>query len=184
LGGRRRDEMFPLEFDLPGDETIGPGGLASAIRGATVVRSSVAATARRAPSAWFIQLTNPMSILLAALGDPSRRSRVRIVRTSGRDPATRFIRPRRREVVDRLRLCGSEPSGLVLSLGVPRARLAPLSFRRPRFGERRRFLSSVDATNAGIRRTTVALFGTRTRSSKRDSSSAVEGGLVPTNWPP
>ena len=69
LAGRASDETFPLEFDLPGDETLGPGGLAAAMRGAAAVRTLCEAAARHAPQAWFVQLTNPMSILLATLGD-------------------------------------------------------------------------------------------------------------------
>lgn len=65
--GRSHDERFPLPFGLPGDETIGPGGLASAIRSVPVVLESARQAAQVAPGAWFINLTNPMGILLAAL---------------------------------------------------------------------------------------------------------------------
>jgi 6-phospho-beta-glucosidase len=67
--GRSHDEVFPLAFDLPGDETIGPGGLAAAIRGAPLVRALAEASLRVAPRAWFLQLANPMSVLLAVLRD-------------------------------------------------------------------------------------------------------------------
>jgi 6-phospho-beta-glucosidase len=65
--GRSHDERFPLDFGLPGDETIGPGGLASAVRGVPVVLEAAREAARVAPGAWFINLTNPMGILIAAL---------------------------------------------------------------------------------------------------------------------
>lgn len=65
--GRSHDERFPLSFGLPGDETIGPGGLASAVRGVPVVLEAARRAARVAPGAWFINMTNPVGILLAAL---------------------------------------------------------------------------------------------------------------------
>jgi 6-phospho-beta-glucosidase len=69
FAGRTHDETFPLAFDLPGDETIGPGGLASAVRGAPLVRALAETSLRIAPRAWFLQMSNPMSILLATLSD-------------------------------------------------------------------------------------------------------------------
>jgi len=66
--GRIHDEVFPLRFGFPGDETVGPGGLASAVRGLPVVLEAAAAVQDVAPDAWFVNLTNPMGILLAGLG--------------------------------------------------------------------------------------------------------------------
>ncbi|MFH1999824.1 MAG: hypothetical protein ABIK28_09090 [Planctomycetota bacterium] len=65
--GRTRDERFPLAFGLPGDETIGPGGLASAIRAVPIVLAAAERVAEVAPGAWFINMGNPMGILLAGL---------------------------------------------------------------------------------------------------------------------
>jgi 6-phospho-beta-glucosidase len=68
FAGRLHDESFPLEFGLPGDETIGPGGLASALRAVPVVLDAAERVRRTAPGAVFINMSNPMGILLAALG--------------------------------------------------------------------------------------------------------------------
>ena len=66
--GRVRDEVFPLAYDLPGDESIGPGGLASAVRSLPVVLHAAKEVLAVAPGAWFLNMTNPMNILLAGLG--------------------------------------------------------------------------------------------------------------------
>jgi 6-phospho-beta-glucosidase len=65
--GRSHDERFPLAAGLPGDETIGPGGLASALRTVPVVVAAAREVAAVAPGCRFVNLTNPMGILLAAL---------------------------------------------------------------------------------------------------------------------
>lgn len=65
--GRSHDDTFPLAFGLPGDETIGPGGLASAVRSVPVVLAAAREAAAAAPGAWFVNMTNPLGILLAAL---------------------------------------------------------------------------------------------------------------------
>lgn len=65
--GRSRDERFPLAFGLPGDETIGPGGLCSAIRSVNVVLDAARKAAEVAPGVRFINMGNPMGILLAGL---------------------------------------------------------------------------------------------------------------------
>ena len=68
--GRAHDDTFPLEFGIPGDETIGPGGLASAVRSVPVVLAAAReAAAAAAPGAWFLNMTNPLGILLSALGE-------------------------------------------------------------------------------------------------------------------
>lgn len=72
LQGRQGDEVFPLEYGLPGDETLGPGGLASALRGLPRVRALAQAVLEHAPEAWFVQMSNPMGILLAGLRDLTR----------------------------------------------------------------------------------------------------------------
>ncbi len=65
--GRAHDDLFSLAFGIPGDETIGPGGLASAVRGVPVVLEAAKEAARVSPEAWFINMSNPMGILLLAL---------------------------------------------------------------------------------------------------------------------
>ncbi len=67
--GRTHDERFPLAHGLPGDETIGPGGVASALRTLPVVLRAAHVCASAAPGCWFVNLSNPMGIVLAALAD-------------------------------------------------------------------------------------------------------------------
>lgn len=70
IGGfaaRSRDERLPLEFGYPGDETIGPGGLASAWRSLPPILWLARQVERVAPEAWLVQVSNPMSMLLAGL---------------------------------------------------------------------------------------------------------------------
>lgn len=65
--GRSHDELFPVRFGIPGDETIGPGGLASALRSVPVVLDAARQAAEAAPGAWFVNMGNPMGIVLAGL---------------------------------------------------------------------------------------------------------------------
>ena len=65
--GRSHDETFPLPHGYPGDETLGPGGLAAALRSVTPTLELWRAVADHAPGAWFVNMANPMSILLDAL---------------------------------------------------------------------------------------------------------------------
>jgi 6-phospho-beta-glucosidase len=65
--GRHYDETFPLAFGYPGDESIGPGGLSAALRGIPVVMAMAREVVRAAPAAWFINMANPMTMLIAAL---------------------------------------------------------------------------------------------------------------------
>jgi 6-phospho-beta-glucosidase len=65
--GRSHDERFPLRYDLPGDESIGPAGLASAIRSLPFVLQAVRRAERVSPQATWINMSNPMGILVAGL---------------------------------------------------------------------------------------------------------------------
>ena len=69
LEGRIVDEAVPLELGVLGQETVGPGGVAFALRTVPeVVR--IAATVRdRAPAAWFVNLTNPVGVVTEAARD-------------------------------------------------------------------------------------------------------------------
>lgn len=49
---RAFDETFPREFGIPGDETLGPGGFANALRTVPVAAGLGAAIERHAPNAW------------------------------------------------------------------------------------------------------------------------------------
>jgi 6-phospho-beta-glucosidase len=76
LAARAFDESFPHQFDIPGEETVGPGGFANALRTAPVCLGYAREIERRAPDAWFVNLTNPASIVQAVL---SRASKLRVV---------------------------------------------------------------------------------------------------------
>jgi len=67
FAGRDHDDTFPNVFDIPGDETIGPGGLASAVRSVSVVMKYVEEAVAASPDSWVINMSNPMGIVLLAL---------------------------------------------------------------------------------------------------------------------
>ena len=67
LGARVFDESFPQPHGCPGEETMGPGGLANALRTVPVVRDTWTTVMEVAPSALHINLTNPSGIVVAAL---------------------------------------------------------------------------------------------------------------------
>jgi 6-phospho-beta-glucosidase len=64
LAARAHDERFPLGAGIPGDEGLGPGGLAAAWRAWPAVRAVLAAVAQRAPRAHVAILTAPLGILV------------------------------------------------------------------------------------------------------------------------
>jgi 6-phospho-beta-glucosidase len=66
LAERSADESFPHEFGLPGEETLGPGGFASAIRSVAALRPVWAEVSRYCPDALLINLTNPAGIVTQA----------------------------------------------------------------------------------------------------------------------
>ena len=66
LEQRSADESFPHGFGLPGEETLGPGGFASAIRSVAALRPIWADVARCCPGALLINLTNPAGIVTQA----------------------------------------------------------------------------------------------------------------------
>jgi len=66
LRARSVDESFPREFGIPGEETMGPGGLACAVRTIDALRPFWAQVAHRAPAALVINLTNPAGIVQQA----------------------------------------------------------------------------------------------------------------------
>jgi len=69
LVARDRDERLALQLGCPADETLGPAGVAGALRGAGPLRDAARTVARVAPGVWFVQLANPMGALLATLAD-------------------------------------------------------------------------------------------------------------------
>ncbi|MPV38173.1 family 4 glycosyl hydrolase [Georgenia subflava] len=65
--GRTRDERTALAEGLLGQETVGPGGLAYALRTVPEVDRVAARIAALAPGAWTISFTNPASIVTEAM---------------------------------------------------------------------------------------------------------------------
>jgi 6-phospho-beta-glucosidase len=78
IGGqtaRLGDETLPPRFGLIGQETVGVGGFAKALRTVPVVLELAEAVARRsAPGAWLVDFTNPVGIVTQALADAGHRS--------------------------------------------------------------------------------------------------------------
>jgi 6-phospho-beta-glucosidase len=69
------DETLPLEFGTIGQETVGAGGFAKALRTVPVVLELAEQTARRGSSgAWIVDFTNPTGIVTQALLDEGHRA--------------------------------------------------------------------------------------------------------------
>lgn len=69
IGGyaaRAFDESFPWQAGIPGEETMGPGGFANAIRTVPALRATWQDIADESPGALVINLTNPAGIVQAA----------------------------------------------------------------------------------------------------------------------
>jgi 6-phospho-beta-glucosidase len=62
MAGRAADERMVLAEGLPGDEGIGPSGLASYLRSRPVLESIKTAWQSHAPHAPFLQLTSPLGL--------------------------------------------------------------------------------------------------------------------------
>jgi 6-phospho-beta-glucosidase len=67
LQARAFDETFPHTFNLPGEETIGPGGFANALRTLPVVLQAMHIVEEVAPGAQVLNLTNPAGIVQHAV---------------------------------------------------------------------------------------------------------------------
>ena len=65
--GRIIDERVALDLGLLGQETVGPGGLAYALRTVPVMRRVAETIAEVAPGAWTINFTNPAGIVTQAM---------------------------------------------------------------------------------------------------------------------
>jgi 6-phospho-beta-glucosidase len=61
------DERIPLSMDVLGQETVGAGGFAMAVRTIPVVLDMLKELREVAPDAWFINLTNPSGIITQAM---------------------------------------------------------------------------------------------------------------------
>ena len=67
MQARMRDEMLPRQYDMIGDESLGPGGFANAMRSLPVVFDYAQQIEEVNPRAILINLTNPMGILVEGL---------------------------------------------------------------------------------------------------------------------
>jgi 6-phospho-beta-glucosidase len=73
-GARLGDETLPSRFGLIGQETVGAGGFAKALRTVPLVLDLAEAIERRsAPGAWIVDFTNPVGIVTQALADAGHR---------------------------------------------------------------------------------------------------------------
>lgn len=69
LEARRIDETLPLEFDIPGQETVGPGGFFFALRSVPEALRVADLLQALAPQATLLNYTNPSNIVTQALVD-------------------------------------------------------------------------------------------------------------------
>jgi 6-phospho-beta-glucosidase len=78
LEGRAFDETFPRQFGIPGEETVGPGGFTSSMRGVPLVLEICRVIEKVAPHTLLLNLTNPSSIIQSAI---RRYSKVSVIGT-------------------------------------------------------------------------------------------------------
>jgi 6-phospho-beta-glucosidase len=67
LAARQADEATSLAHGIAGQETVGPGGFAMAVRTIPVLAEYARDIARHAPDAWVINFTNPVGIVTQAM---------------------------------------------------------------------------------------------------------------------
>lgn len=67
LAGRECDETIPLRHGIIGQETVGAGGIAYALRTLPVVAQIAEVIRREAPEAWVINFTNPAGVVTESL---------------------------------------------------------------------------------------------------------------------
>jgi len=67
IAARARDERIAIEHGLAGQETTGPAGAAMALRTIPVTLQQARIVETVAPSAWFINFTNPAGLITQAL---------------------------------------------------------------------------------------------------------------------
>lgn len=76
MAARARDERIAIEEGLAGQETTGPGGVAMALRTVPIALEHARVVERLAPSAWFINFTNPAGLITQAL---QQHTKLRVV---------------------------------------------------------------------------------------------------------
>ncbi len=67
IAGRARDEQTSLDHGIVGQETVGPGGFAMALRTIPHIVRYAQAVEAHAPDAWIINFTNPVGIVTEAV---------------------------------------------------------------------------------------------------------------------
>ena len=67
MAARILDEKIPLQFDVIGQETTGPGGFAKALRTIPVLLGVAKDIQELAPAAFLINFTNPAGLITEAL---------------------------------------------------------------------------------------------------------------------
>ena len=67
VAGRERDEATAIAHGVVGQETVGPAGMAMALRAIPPMIEYARIVSRLAPSAWLINFTNPVSIVTQAV---------------------------------------------------------------------------------------------------------------------
>ncbi len=67
LDARAKDEQIPLQYQVIGQETTGPGGFAKALRTIPVILDICKDIETYAPNAWLINFTNPSGIITEAI---------------------------------------------------------------------------------------------------------------------
>lgn len=67
IEARTRDEQAALALGLVGQETVGPGGFAMAVRSIPALVAYAREVMRLAPDAWIINFTNPAGLVTQAL---------------------------------------------------------------------------------------------------------------------
>jgi 6-phospho-beta-glucosidase len=67
VAARARDEAIAIEHDTVGQETVGPGGFAMAVRTIPHAMEYARLVEQEAPNAWVINFTNPVGIVTQAM---------------------------------------------------------------------------------------------------------------------
>lgn len=72
LAARAFDERFPIPLGIPGEETVGPGGFANALRTVPECVRLAQAIEKHAPDALLLSFTNPASVVQYAITRTTR----------------------------------------------------------------------------------------------------------------
>ena len=76
IAARARDEAIAVEHGIAGQETIGPGGFAMAMRTVPAAVAYARLIESEAPTAWIINFTNPVSIVTQAMAAATGGARI------------------------------------------------------------------------------------------------------------